>query len=119
MTPKPLRVSHYSNEEVEPGFQKTIEILLSLVLQVFEQFPDVSLNFIISGITTDYPEPQKLATLVLMLGRPDLKVIFCGNGFLKPFEKKGVEKMKKEDPLLIQVQKLVQSKGKWKSKTKF
>lgn len=53
MTPKPLRVSRYSNEEVEPGFQKTIEILLSLVLQIFEQFPDVSLNFIISGITTD------------------------------------------------------------------
>lgn len=123
ITPKPLRVSHYSSEEVEPGFQKAIEILLSLVLQIFEQFPDVSLNFIISGITTDYPEPQKLATLVLMLGRlmnkvrvagreSRLKVIFCGNGFLRPFEKKGAHMMKKEDPLLIQVQRLMREQGK-------
>lgn len=115
-------VSHYGKEKVESGFHKATEILLPLVLEIFRRFPDVSLNFIISGVSTEYPEPQKLATLVLMLGRlmklvgdaspkSRMKMVFCGNGFLKPFAKNRVKEIKKEDTLLFRLKELAEKQG--------
>lgn len=112
-----FQVSHSSNENVEPGFQKAADILSSLVIQILRKFPKVSLRLIISGITNNYPRPQRLATFVLMLGRlmervrreiksgSRIKCIFCGTNFWEPFERRyidenGIERQTSINPLL-------------------
>ncbi|EEA26213.1 hypothetical protein PMAA_072900 [Talaromyces marneffei ATCC 18224] len=91
---KPFKVAHQPKGNVESGFQQAVEILRPLVERVFERFPEASLNFMISGITTNDPSKGRLATLVLLLGRlmesvrmtkpqSRIKCIFCGNDFMK------------------------------------
>ena len=115
---KIFKVSHSLNENVEPGFQKAADILLPLVIRILNEFPKVSLRLIISGITKDYPQPQRLASFVLLLGRlmelvrkkiksgSRIKCIFCGTNFWNPFERryvdeKGIARQASINPLLI------------------